>query len=328
MCCLRRYAEVIDWGGSSHAEARMTVALVVATAAARGRPSGLAGPAGIASRGGPQRPASIVREDAVREGPVRQGAGSTAGLSLPGLQGGEVTTEPLLTRVCGQLSALGVSDIFLIAPPGQADPLAAMAWDGVSVPGSTDGEGTSIDVLTCASVAEELRAAASVARRAGVSGESLLICAGDLVAHTEALARLCRGSGTGALTAALTRGEALATSDQRPALRIAGRPRRALVAAGSAFHRVHAPNATGCGAFLVSARDADELAAAADELALLAVGDLSVTARQEGPPPDRGAVAVKDAKDTAGSARKRSRRARSCANVCKPPIRRKLPPPS
>src|SRR6266542_2347205 len=99
MCCLRRYAEVIDWGGSSHAEARMTVvALVVATAAARGRPSGLAGPVGIAARGGPQRPASIVREDAVREGPVRQGAGSTAGLSLPGLQGGEVTTEPLLTR--------------------------------------------------------------------------------------------------------------------------------------------------------------------------------------------------------------------------------------
>src|SRR6266536_688820 len=107
MCCLRRYAEVIDCGGSSHAEARMTVvALVVATAAARGRPS-----------------------------------------------------------------ALGVSEIFLIAPPGKADPLAAMAWDGVSVPGSTDGEGTSIDVLTCASVAEELRAAASGARRAGVSGE-------------------------------------------------------------------------------------------------------------------------------------------------------------
>ena len=51
--------------------------------------------------------------------------------------------------------------------------------------------------------------------------------------------------------------------------------RRAVVAAGSAFHRVHAPDAVGCGVFLVSADDGDQLADAADELAGLAAGDLT-----------------------------------------------------
>src|SRR6266571_1356755 len=41
----------------------------------------------------------------------------TAGLPLLGLLEGEVTAQPLLTRLCGQLGALGVRDIILIAPP-------------------------------------------------------------------------------------------------------------------------------------------------------------------------------------------------------------------
>ena len=165
-----------------------------------------------------------------------------------------------------------------------------------------------IDVIECASVAAELRAVAAVTRRLSETGAAVLVCAGDLVAHTEALARLHRSAGTAALTAASGSACAATGPDLRPALRLSGAGggrqktgrqrngrqrsgpersaradgtgahvggRRAVVAAGSAFHRVHAPDAVGCGAFLVSADDGDPLADAADELAGLAAGELT-----------------------------------------------------
>jgi Family of unknown function (DUF5941) len=222
----------------SPAEAGMTVALVVATAAA---------------------PAEHM----------------AASLPLLGLQGGEVTAQPLLTRLCDQLGELGVTDIILIAPPSHSGPLAGMAWDGLSrhrwlrAPGF--GDAGNIEVIGCASVPDELRAVAVVARRVSAAGHAVLVCPGDLVAHTEALARLCRSTQTSALVAGPADGPAGQAGrrglDLRPALRTAD---RMLVAAGSAFHRVNAPNSVGCGAFAVSARDGSELAAAADELAVLA----------------------------------------------------------
>src|SRR6266566_77832 len=82
----------------------------------------------------------------------------TAGLPLLGLLEGEVTAQPLLTRLCGQLGALGVRDIILIAPPSHADVLCAMAWDGLSMPGSLRGSGLigngNVEVIECTSVVD------------------------------------------------------------------------------------------------------------------------------------------------------------------------------
>jgi len=221
----------------------------------------------------------------------------TAGLPLLGLLEGEVTAQPLLTRLCGQLGALGVRDIILIAPPSHADVLCAMAWDGLSMPGSLRGSGLigngNAEVIECTSVVDELRAVAAVAARVSADGDAIVVCAGDVVAHTEALARLCRASLTTAITAAHAGDQAMRSPDARPALRLAvcenmdgrqhtswqasdiaaagrGSQGCAVVAAGSAFHRVHAPNAVGCGVFVVAARDGESLAAVAEEFADLA----------------------------------------------------------
>ncbi len=298
----------------------MTVALVLATATARdparkpvsngardgkARAAGRAGRAGVGTAQGRHAPSPLVgarRSPTAGAAPVKgteqaQGALAAqlaAGLPLPGLVGGQVATQPLLTRLCSQLSALGLRDIILIAPAGRGDLLAAMAWEGLSLcvedgPGPGLVGSGSIDVIECASIGAELRAVASVMRRVSGSGAGTLICAGDLVAHTEALARLNRATATSALTAAGGAPHVATGPDVRPALRLSGgpeggerrdrpdahlHPRRTVVAAGSAFHRVHAPDAVGCGAFLVCADDGNELAAAADELARLATGEV------------------------------------------------------
>ena len=336
----------------------MTVVLVLATATACNRAQGAAsdvtsgnhvGVARPALRGAPTRRAD--HGSAGKHGSARTGSGSVpakgadsgqaaatdqlaTALPLPSLVGGQVTTQPLLTRLCSQLSALGLREIVLLSPVGRGDLLATMAWEGLSLHGSGLAAAGSVEVIECASVGAELRAVAAVTRRVSGSGAPVLICAGDLVGHTEALARLRRCAGTGALTAAQGAPHAASGPDLRPALRLSGghdssrhdwggpdssghdwsgqdsggqdsggqdsggqasaaqrfatrrwipaspvsrtrprlHPRRAVVAAGSAFHRVHAPDAVGCGAFLVSAGDGDELAAAAEELADLAAG--------------------------------------------------------
>ncbi len=136
-----------------------------------------------------------------------------------------MTTQPLLTRLCGQLSALGMRDIVLLSPAGRGDLLAAMAWEGLSVharPGPGLAGAGSVEVIECASIGAELRAVAAVTRRVSGSGAPVLICAGDLVGHTEALARLRRCTGTGALTAAQGAPHVASGPDLRPALRLSG----------------------------------------------------------------------------------------------------------
>jgi len=240
---------------------------------------------------GPRAGAARAAASADR-GPPSAGGGAgqlAACLPLPSLAGGQVTTQPLLTRLCSQLCALGIRDIVLIAPAGGGDLLTMLAWEGLSLAGPGLAAQSNIDVLECDSAAAQLRAVAAVTRRLRETGDAVLVCAGDVVAHTEALARLLGRVGTAALTA----GEdcacvaAVPTAprepDQRPALRLSGtdcpdrdsRAIAAVVAAGSAFHRVHAPNAVGCGSYLVSAADQDLLATAADELAGLAAGHLA-----------------------------------------------------
>jgi Family of unknown function (DUF5941)/CDP-alcohol phosphatidyltransferase len=298
----------------------MTVALVLATATAcdgAARPSGSVAPGGQAagrrradprsSRGHyrPMPPAAAgpsgtgpaatgrARPGGARPGGANPGGGPppdaadlAACLPLPSLAGGQVTTQPLLTRICGQLCALGIRDIVLIAPAGGGDLLTVMAWDGLSLAGPGLAAAGSIDVIECASVAAELRAVATVTRRLSETGDAVLVCAGDLVAHTEALARLQCGTGTAALAAAKDSACAAVVPtgpDLAPALRLSGangrrqggRAMTTVVAAGSAFHRVHAPNAVGCGTFLVCADDGERMAAAADELAGLAAGQLA-----------------------------------------------------
>ncbi len=224
-------------------------------------------------------------------------------LPLPSLVSGQVTTQPLLTRLSGQLGAIGIRDIILIAPVGRGDTLRAMAWEGLYLAGVGLAAGN-IEVIECASIAAELRAVAAVTRRLSRSGNTVLICAGDLVAHTEALDCLHRSVGTAALTAAngsrawrqdptcgprfASAARVAAAGQPRARWRVGGAwgsaggavpasrteagfgVRRAVVAAGSAFHRVHAPDAVGCGVFVVAADDGDELAAAADKLPGLA----------------------------------------------------------
>src|SRR6266516_1494936 len=88
----------------------MTVALVVATAAAHDR---VLRPATVT----PDGPGQVTADGAARvagngNGARRPAAASSAvpqvaaSLPLLGLGEGEVTTQPLLTRLCGQLGAL------------------------------------------------------------------------------------------------------------------------------------------------------------------------------------------------------------------------------
>jgi hypothetical protein len=325
----------------------MTVALVLATATVC---DGVAEPASSTGQGGQAVSRSAAHDDpratnsATGSAPATSGraaprlaAGDPAQLAaclpLPSLVGGQVTTQPLLTRLCGQLRALGVRDVVLIAPLGRGDLLTSMALEGLCPPAAGFVAAGTIAVTECDSIGAELRVVAAITRRLAGSGDEVLICAGDLVAHTEALARLQRSAATAALTAASDSASVGTGSDLWPALRLSGGraddqgrskqrrskqggdihdrdiqsrdirgsggqgngrgapggaggipagrahtgygDRRAIVAAGSAFHRVHAPNAVGCGAFLVSVADGDELAEAAEELAALAAGDLT-----------------------------------------------------
>src|SRR5260370_14099702 len=140
-------------------------------------------------RMGPATTAYVSAGAATRSGsgPAPGAAARPAAcLPLPSLVSGHVTTQPLLTRLSYQLCSLGVRDIILIAPAGRGDMLTAMAWEGASLAGPGLAAVGNIDVIECASIAAELRAVAAITRRLSESGDAVLICAGDLVAHTEA----------------------------------------------------------------------------------------------------------------------------------------------
>ncbi|WP_214109905.1 CDP-alcohol phosphatidyltransferase family protein [Acrocarpospora catenulata] len=105
-----------------------------------------------------------------------------------------------------------------------------------------------------------LREVAAVARAAEAP---VAVLAGDVVAHTEALALLLEhpARSTGALV-----GNGAPDPPHAPVRVEHGR----VVAAGNSFHQVHAPNATFRGVFQVAEDQAKNLADIADELAALA----------------------------------------------------------
>ena len=306
----------------------MTVAVIVATAAARDRPgrparaarregagdrATAATAAGAAGSGEPPgKPATaalgaggstaataseLAAEPGASGREAERGTpGNTATalqpaatLPCPALRAGRAVSEPLLGRLCGQLVTLGIRDVIVVAGSGFGDRLRDIAWDGVSSTGlvpAVAGNAVSIDVIECADVASQLQAVARVSGEQRRRNEGLLICAGDVIAHIDALAAAAGSAGTAALVEAQDApGAALfaAGPDLRPAMRTAGRPPgsaiaaprgaaggRAVAAAGSSFHRVTAPDAAGCGVFRVAPGDLEALAAAAGQLAVLA----------------------------------------------------------
>ncbi|MEV8633762.1 CDP-alcohol phosphatidyltransferase family protein [Streptosporangium sp. NPDC051023] len=154
----------------------------------------------------------------------------------------------LLDRLTGQLATLSVGDVHVIA----------RSSDVIHAPGGaymigSEGSGD---------LADDLRRVAGVARTA--TGP-VAVVAGDLVAHTEALALLLERSdrGTGAL---VVKGGA-DPGPLRPPVRI---DRGLLVAAGTSFHDVAEPNGTFRGGLQVGVDDLLTLAATAETLADLA----------------------------------------------------------
>ncbi|MER7207017.1 CDP-alcohol phosphatidyltransferase family protein [Streptosporangium sp. NPDC000239] len=157
----------------------------------------------------------------------------------------------LLDRLTAQLSGLPTGDVHVVTRSGDV----IRAPGGAYMIGSEGSGG----------LADDLRRVAGVARTA--TGP-VAVLAGNLVAHTEALALLLErpGRDTGAL---VTRG------DGTPPVRI---DRGLVSAAGTSLHDVEGPNGAFHGAFQVGADDVRTLAATAETLADLAeAGGLGTT---------------------------------------------------
>lgn len=207
---------------------------------------------------------------------------------------GEPSPGPvaLLARLAAQLGALPVARLHVIArdagapghtrftaatadPPAEPVTEARAAGTGATVSGTLADRGTLPDadavaaelarggrlrphVITSSDLAADLREVTAVAR---ADPGPLLVLPGDLVAHTEALARLADPAGPG--TAALV-GPAAGAGPLRVPVRVEDGH---VAAAGNAFHEVTAANATFAGAFLVGRDDLAALAEVAEELA-------------------------------------------------------------
>ncbi|MFC7644972.1 hypothetical protein ACFQX6_33135 [Streptosporangium lutulentum] len=153
----------------------------------------------------------------------------------------------LLDRLKGQLARLPVRDIHVITRSGDDH-----VPDGTRMIGSEGSRG----------LADDLR---RIAKAAIASTGPMALIAGDLVAHTEALAALLGhpARDTGALVA--TGGED--AGPLRPPVRIEG---GRVVAAGTSFHDVDEPNGTFRGVLQVGVADLGHLAETAGALADLA----------------------------------------------------------
>ncbi|SDG65746.1 CDP-alcohol phosphatidyltransferase [Sinosporangium album] len=162
---------------------------------------------------------------------------STAALVLATTPGAELTCGDgtLLRRLTDQLATLPVRAVHVVARA----PAGGDSWSP--------------------SLADDLRSVADTAKTA--SGP-VLIVAGDLVAHTGALAVLLRHPARS--TAALVALDPTAPGPLRPAVRVEGGH---VVSAGSSFHRVEGGNGTFRGAIQVGVADLGGLAAVATELA-------------------------------------------------------------
>lgn len=165
---------------------------------------------------------------------------STAALKLTGTR--------VFDRLRGQLASLSTGDVRTLVRRKHVDAFADPADQ----------------VVASDDLAGDLR---EIARMARDAREPVAVCAGDVVAHREALAGLLAapGDATGALVSV---GEPPDdTPDDTPAVRIEhGR----VISASSAYHRVTGANGMFRGVLRVRAADAPRLAEIADRFAELA----------------------------------------------------------
>jgi phosphatidylglycerophosphate synthase len=151
----------------------------------------------------------------------------------------------VLSRLTDQLARLGVPAPLVVTRPG----FEAAVRQAV---------GPAADVRASASVADDLRL---IARAAREGGGQVLVMAGDIVTHTDALEGLVANPHAGT--------RILAGGRRRPlAFRFQARRGR-LVSAASAYHAVRNPNGTFLGILRVVEGDVEALASAAERLAPL-----------------------------------------------------------
>jgi len=163
---------------------------------------------------------------------------------------------PVFDRLRGQLAALGADDVELLVPRKHVDAFAD----------------ASAHVVDTEDLADTLR---EVARLARENDGPLILAAGDVVAHREALAGLAAapGDGTGALVEQADAADGAAAGGEttanpaHPSVRV---EHARVVSAASAYHWVTLPNARFLGVLRVGAADLPRLAVAAEELAELA----------------------------------------------------------
>ncbi|WP_308104878.1 CDP-alcohol phosphatidyltransferase family protein [Actinocorallia sp. API 0066] len=148
----------------------------------------------------------------------------------------------LLDRLLGQLAALKVADVRIVARPRAAEVLRK------------NGTDHGYEVIESADVAGDLL---EIGRLARAKGE-IALAHGDLVVSDELLARLLRDRGTTAVTAKQP------VTGTRPAVRISG---RRVVSAGSRHHQVTDPDAVFRG--LIKVVEADALADVCERLTML-----------------------------------------------------------
>jgi hypothetical protein len=148
-------------------------------------------------------------------------------------------------RLVAQLAELGAPAPLVVTRPGFEAPVRQAVGPGA-------------DVRASASVADDLRLIARAAREG--AGE-VLVMAGDIVTHTDALEGLVANPHAGT--------RILAGGRRRPlAFRFQARRGR-LVSAASAYHAVRSPNGTFLGVLRAVTGDVEALAAAAERLAPL-----------------------------------------------------------
>ncbi|MEU8379971.1 CDP-alcohol phosphatidyltransferase family protein [Streptosporangium sp. NPDC048865] len=186
---------------------------------------------------------AIASSDASRAVAVVLATTETSGLRCPG--------GTLLDRLTGQLATLPVRGVHVVARSG----------DIIHAPGGTHMIGTE----GSRGLADDLRRIAKVARS---SVGPVLVVAGDLVAHTEALAMLVKhpARDTGALVSEGGEEDG-SPGPARPPVRTDG---RYVVAAGTSFHDAGEAGGTFRGALQVGVPDLAGFADTAETLAELA----------------------------------------------------------
>jgi hypothetical protein len=153
--------------------------------------------------------------------------------------------ETVLTRLTGQLAALGVRTTIVLTRPAWEAQVRRVAGDDA-------------DVRASGSTADDLRAIGALA---AASDEPLVLLQGDIVTHREALRGLI--ADPRASTTILAGGRR-----RRMAFRVQARRAR-MVSAGSAYHAVGHANGSFLGVLRAAPADLATLAAAADRLAPL-----------------------------------------------------------